>query len=534
MSAAWIGYAFAAAVFGFMLAAAAKAQGEIRKSGYMSMLPFGLASQLSSDRHELQRFGLAQLLNRRHGHIASMGASFNAMGLIGSAAVAFGPALQAGGPSTVAYGLPVIALLSAAVGASLAGLASAVPTAGGAAHAAFSQGGRKWGNRTGYYLLFGHTAMLSLYIGACTQLADGFAAARFGYGGSSVSFWILAAAVAASQAAANHWGARWSSRAQAAGVWLQLGVGAVIVGGLAWTFWPDGSYSSALLYQWRTADYGGEATAGGFMLGALLLLKLFAGMDGAAHGAEETVEPRTTVPWSIFLSVCYTFAAAFVLYMFMALVLPSALPAAGRYTGDNMLGMPGVELFLHASSAGWGGAPLIDLLVLLCLWCSGTQSMAVVSRALFSMARDEAVPLRSRLSAVSVRHWVPAWSIWSCAAAAAGVLAASAAGGAALPALLSVAVISLHIAYAVPIGLKLGERLRRLKSGAGGAGNRPGSGDGPWRMGRWGLPLNAAAFVWLIASSVLTAVYVHSAGLAAAACALALSTAAAIRYRHSI
>lgn len=59
-----------------------KAQLSIRSSTYASMLQYGEAAQQLQDKHDLHRFGFAQLLLRRLGGISIFALSFNTMGLV--------------------------------------------------------------------------------------------------------------------------------------------------------------------------------------------------------------------------------------------------------------------------------------------------------------------------------------------------------------------------------------------------------------------------------------------------------------------
>ncbi|WP_053376188.1 amino acid permease [Paenibacillus sp. FJAT-27812] len=459
-----------AAVFAAIILGARKAQQSIQSSKYQSMLKYGLQTQLLQDKHELHRFGLAQQLRRRWGGLSAFGLSFNTMALIGGAAFLFGPATGEGGPSVIGFGFPMLALFALAVSASLAELASAVPTAGGIHHAASALGGRKWGWRTGWLHLLGHLAMLSLMNCAFAALLEEFLSARFGYEAAVWSFWCLAIFITVLQAAINHWGSRSLSIHSAGGVMLQVIVGMSMLAGLVWLFWPGG-YSPVLLYQLQNAEWNGTVHAGASISGTMLLLKLFVGLDGAAHGAEETIEPRIRVPWAIYLSTAYTFVVGFILFSFILL-------SVTRMEGSASMG-----LFLQAATASWGGSSIVVFLVFLSLWSSGLQSMTLCSRILFSLARDEALPMSKRWSAVSVKLQVPVQAVWLSACLSLIMLVtAFLSNRNETVLLLTFAIVCLNLSYAVPIALKL---KRRKKD------SRPL--DAPWHLGGWSTAVNGIA-----------------------------------------
>ncbi|MHA7963305.1 APC family permease [Paenibacillus sp. CAU 1782] len=521
MFAALLGCLPAVAAGALILALGWKAQGGIESSRYQSMSMYGLDAQLLQDKSDLHRLGLAQILSRRWRGIPALGLSFNTMAMIGSAAMLFGPALIAGGPTVVGIGFPLLALLSLPVAAALAELMSAVPSSGGIYHVAYLFGGRRWAICTGWLHAIGQVAMLALLIGGCAVFASMLLAARLGYEQSPLTLGLAAAAVACSLAAANLWGHKARQSLAAAGVWLQLLLAAAILGGLAWFFWP-GDYSPAALYAFRDIGWSGAAGPEGLLLGTLLLLKLFTGMEGAAQGAEETIEPRVRVPWSIYMSVAFVFAFGFVLLMFMTLVLPSSLASGSNLAlAPWMSGFAGGEWFLQSAMAGWGGTAAIAIMIVLSLWLSGVQAAGICARTLFAMARDEALPCSRRLATVSVSRQLPITAICYAAVLPLALLAACAAAGLnnLFLLLLSLGLTGFQLAYAVPIGL----RLKSLFGNRRKAELAASHGEGPWHLGSWSKPIHTTAFAWLAASGILSALFIHPGGGAAIAVLLALA-----------
>lgn len=532
MFAALLGCLPAVAAGVLILALGWKAQSGVESSRYQSMSMYGRDAQVLQDKSDLHRLGLAQLLSRRWRGIPALGLSFNTVALIGSAAILFGPALIAGGPTVIGLGFPIVALLSLPVAAALAELMSAVPSSGGIYHGAYLLGGRRWALFAGWLHAIGQLAMLALLTGGCAFLVNRLLAARFGLEVTPMSLGLTATAVCCSLAAASLWGHIARQWLAAAGLWLQLVLASAILGGLVWAFWP-GDYSPAVLFAFRDISWNAAAGPEGLLLGTLLLLKLFTGMDGAAQGAEETIEPRISVPWSIFMSVAFVFAFGFVLLMFMTLTLPSALGSSSNLTTIPLIGgFSGVEWFMQSALAGWGGAVILAVLIILSIWFSGVQAAGSCARTLFAMARDEALPFSRRLAAVSVTRQLPVTAIVVTAALSLALLACFAAAGRNhLMLLLSLGLAGFQLAYAVPIGLRLksllGNRSKILHEAS--------LGQGPWHLGSWSKPIHAVAFVWLAASGILSAVYVHPGGGAgiAAFLTLAVLREAAIRKRRA-
>lgn len=511
MIAAYIGLLLAAAVCAFVIGLAYKANNGYRTSRYQSLMRYGKDTQSMQDRQDLYRYGLTQPLRRDRSGWQTAGLSFGTMALIGSSALWFGPAIGQGGLSVIGFGLPIMAFFYICVSSSLAEIASAMPTAGSLSHASIVLGGAKWGRRAGWFHLAGHIAMLALFIGGCAYLADGVSSWQFGYTPTSFSFMCWAVAIALTQAACHHYKSIWLGRLQGAGIALQLLVIVIVLGGLVWMLWPD-SYSAAALYQFDTVSFTEHVSPESYVVGLLLLMKLFLGMDGAASGAEETIEPRVHVPWAIYLSTAYTYVVGLIMLTVVSLAVGASLGTGAMWEGfQAAVGVQGMEMFLRIAMDSWGGSLIVAILIIASLWGSGLQSMSVCSRVMFSLARDQAIPFSRWIGRVTVNQRITPHSGWAGAAAALLLL------GAALQfrvndafiGLLAVTIVFLHIAYAIPIGLRLLPLTKRKRSQYGRSrGEKEGIWqDAPWHLGEWSYFVNAVAFCWLILCGIAAVVF---------------------------
>ncbi|REK77091.1 amino acid permease [Paenibacillus paeoniae] len=502
MVAAYIGLLLAAAVCALMIGLAYKASIGYRTSRYQSMLRYGKETQSMQDRQDLYQFGLTHPLQRDRSSWQTAGLSFGTMALIGSTALWYGPAVGQGGLSIIGFGLPILALFYICVSSSLAEIASAMPTAGSLSHASIVLGGARWGRRAGWFHLAGHVTLLALLIGGCAYLADSVASWHFGYTPSALSFMSLAVIIAVSQGIFHQWGAAWLGWLHGAGIWLQLLVGGIVVGSMVWLLWPD-SYSAAVLYQFDSAGFAAHIRPESYIVGLLLLMKLFLGMDGASAGAEETIEPRVRVPWAIYLSTAYTYVAALVMLTIVSLAVAYSY-GTGTLGPSSMRasGVANLEWFTGTAMAGFGGSWLIAVLIVASLWISGLQSMSVCARTVFSLARDESVPFSKWIGRVTARGRITSHSSWAVAATALLLL-----GCAQLwwrndmfIGLLAAAIVFLHTAYAIPIGLRLWvSRGRRQVRYGSARGEKEGIWrDAPWHLGEWSGTVNAIAFGWLM------------------------------------
>ncbi|WP_165867544.1 amino acid permease [Paenibacillus pinisoli] len=511
MIAAYIGLLLSAVVCVLMFSLAYKASNGYRTSRYQSMMRYGKETQSMQDRQDLYRFGLTQPLRRDRSSWQTAGLSFGTMALIGSSALWFGPAVGQGGLSVIGFGLPILALFYICVSGSLAEIASAMPTAGSLSHASIVLGGVQWGRRTGWFHAAGHLVMLALFIGGCAYLTDSVAAWYFGYSSSVFSFICLAALIAVAQAACLQWGASWLGWLHGAGIWLQLLIGGLVIGAVIWLLWPD-SYSAALLYQFDAAGFIEHVRPESYLIGLLLLMKLFLGMDGAAAGAEETLEPRVRVPWAIYLSTAYTYIGGLIMLTVVSLAVASAYGSGALlHTVMGAFGASSIALIAETAIASWGGAGFIILFVAVSLWTSGLQSMTVAARVMYSLARDESIPCSRWIGRVTTGGRITPHGSWAAAALALLLLT-----GAQLwwsnemfIGLLAAAIVLMHIAYGIPIGLRLREMFRRRPSQRGGRREEKEGiwQDAPWHLGEWSGPVNAISFCWLGLTAALAVAF---------------------------
>src|SRR5262245_23690778 len=119
----------------------------------------GRRKQRDEDAHALSRLGYAQELLRDMGGFANFALSFSIISILTGAVTLYAYGLRAGGPFEMLVGWPLVTVLTLAVAASLAELASAYPTAGALYHWASLLGGRGWGFVTAWLNTIGQFAI---------------------------------------------------------------------------------------------------------------------------------------------------------------------------------------------------------------------------------------------------------------------------------------------------------------------------------------------------------------------------------------
>lgn len=237
-----------------------------------------------------------------------------------------------------------------------------------------------------------------------------------------------------------------------------------------------------------TLHTGGQGGAlGSLLVGSFTAAYVLIGFDSAGEMSEETRSPRRTAPRTILLAL----ASAGVLG---GLLVLAGILAAPDLT-DGRLATEGLSYVLTSSLGdGVGRLLLADVAVAVAVATLAIQTAG--SRMLFSMARDGVLPCSSRLAKVSPRTGMPAAPALLVGAAAAALGLLNLASPEAFLAIGTTCIAMLYLAYAMVTGPMLLRRLRRLPLSPATGPLHDETGRPLFSLGRWGLPVNAVAFVY--------------------------------------
>src|SRR5499433_4315725 len=114
---------------------------------------------VEQDARDLARLGYAQQLFREMGGFSNFAISFSIISVLTGAVLLYGYGLKLAGPIINTVGWPVASVLTLAIAASMAELASAYPTAGGLYFWAFRLGGRGWAWTTAWLNMVGQVTI---------------------------------------------------------------------------------------------------------------------------------------------------------------------------------------------------------------------------------------------------------------------------------------------------------------------------------------------------------------------------------------
>jgi amino acid transporter len=424
---------------------------------------------MDRDAEQLRKLGYAQQLLRDMGGFANFALSFSIISILTGAVTLYGHGLRFGGPVQMFLGWPLVTLLTLAIAASLAELASAYPTAGALYHWSSHLGGRAAGFFTAWLNTIGQFAITA---GIDYGLAE-FLAAMLGFGGRARTL-LLCGVILLSHAALNHLGVRLVARLNDLSAWVHVAGVAILVGALA-ALAPH--QPAQFLLEQHTAD--GHGFPYSFAVGLLLACWTFTGYDASAHVCEETRDPTRNAPWGIVLSVAVSGVAGWALLLAVTLSIGDLKAAAAA---DN----PFIFVLQSALGARLGNA--LVCIAMAAMWFCGLSSVTSNSRMLFAFARDGGLPFSRALSSVSPRFRSPHVAVWTSAAAALAV----ALWADAYSAMVALSTIALYASYGLPIFFGL--RARR-----DGRGLAP----GPWNLGSGSALVNLVAVAWIALAAVL-------------------------------
>lgn len=486
------------------------------------------------DIRDLERLGYAQQLFREMGGFSNFAISFSIISILTGAVLLFGYGLKFAGPIVNSAGWPLVSVMTLAVAASMAEIASAYPTAGGLYFWAFRLGGRGWAWTTAWLNMVGQVTITAginvaaaIYIiGAATRILGLPPDAPVPLFGSVTSWYFqlfVMVLILIPQVLVNLLGIRLTARLNDISVWWHIiGVAAIVI---LLAVFAQHRNSISFLFSMKPATTAlaassvaieegepqpalvvGEAVVPSplfrmfpaleslyaaspplllFLLALLQAQWTYTGYDASAHMAEETVMARLNSAWGIVLSVAVSAVVGYVMLMALTWSIPNGDVAA-------TVADPYPVLFIVSANVPPLAADLIAIIIGVAMWLCGVASVTSMGRMWYAFARDDGIPGSRWLKRVSGRHHTPHVAIVVTAILSVLICVYAAA----FFVVTSISTICLYLAYGIPIYLNARNRRRR-------------NGEwltrelAPWTLGgasRW---INRLALVWIAIIAVI-------------------------------
>ncbi|WP_061294991.1 amino acid permease [Herbidospora cretacea] len=425
-----------------------------------------MAQSLDEDAKRLAELGYKQELSRTWSGFSNFAISFSIISILAGCFTTFGQAWNNGGPIAISWGWPIISIFILIIGLCMSELVSAYPTAGGIYWWAAKMGKPIHGWFTGWFNLIGLVAVTASVDYGCATFLNITLNRFVGLEVSLTTTFILFAVVLALHALINVYSHRLIALLQNVSVWWHVFGAAIIV--LILIFGPDSHQSFSFVFTETINNSGFSDSSFWFYvlpLGFLLTQYTITGFDACAHVSEETQGASMSAARGLWQSIFYSAIGGWILLL-------AFLFAATDVDAISASKVPVATIFDTALSGNLANA-ILAISTIGQFFC-GMSCVTSMSRMTYAFSRDGAVPGWRLWSRVDRNRTPVNAIILGCVAALVLTLPAlyEAPGGAPLAfyAVVSVAVIGLYIAFAIPIYLRLrmGDRFQ----------------PGPWTLGR--------------------------------------------------
>ncbi|XP_027367429.1 amino-acid permease BAT1 homolog [Abrus precatorius] len=227
-----------------------------------------------------------------------------------------------------------------------------------------------------------------------------------------------------------------------------------------------------------------------FLLGLLMSQYTLAGYDASAHMTEETKSADRNGPKGIISAVGISIIVGwgYILGITFAVTDIPYLLSENNDAGGYAI----AEIFYLAFKKRYGngiGGIICLVIVAVAVFFCGMTSVTSNSRMAYAFSRDGALPLSPLWREVNV-HEVPTYAVWLSVFISFCMALTSLGSTVAFEAMVSISVIDLYVAYALPIFFRVTLAQKHFV-------------PGPFNLGRYGFTMGWAAVLWVIIISVL-------------------------------
>jgi amino acid transporter len=430
---------------------------------------------MNADEKRLAELGYSQELSRTWSSFSNFAISFSIISILAGCFTTFGQAWSNGGPIAITWGWPVISIFILIIGFTMSELVSAYPTSGGIYWWASKLGGPAAGFYTGWLNLIGLIAVTASVAYGAANFFDifiGLFSKSWSADFSLTRVFIEFVVILVLAALANIFSSHLLAVVNNISVWWHVAGAALIIGILIVV--PDHHQSLhwVMTNRINNSGYDGGSIGGvpfWFLvlpLGFLLTQYTITGFDASAHLSEETQEASEGAAKGIWRSIAYSAIGGWILL----LALLFAVKDPSKVTDAINQGYYGSDVILGQSLGTFSHKLVIGISTFGQMFCT-VACLTSASRMTFAFSRDGAIPGSKIWSKVTSTK-VPANAVMFVATIA-GLITLPALikvnfGTAASPiflptafyAVVSVAVIGLYLAFAIPIFLrwKMGDR----------------------------------------------------------------------------
>ncbi|KAH1342217.1 hypothetical protein KXX25_005926 [Aspergillus fumigatus] len=383
-------------------------------------------------------------------------------------------ALVSGGPVSLVYGF-ILALIGAlATAASLGEMASMYPTAGGQYHFIAKLAPEQcrymisW--LVGWIGTFGWVAFTASAPFLAATMIQGLVVLNYEeYQAKRWHGTLIYWALLAISAVVNIWGARLISLIENASSLIHLAafVAEFVV---IWVCAPT-KHSASFVFTLFRNESGWSSNGVAWSIG----------YDGAIHLSEEMTNAEVAVPWCMLGSLAINGMLGFAFLLTVLFCMGDFEAALNTATG-----FPIIQIFYSITGSAAGSAAMTSMLIIM----AGLATIpltASTARMLWSLTRDRAFPFSTYLSIIDKKTSLPVRSVFTTSGFLVLLGLINIGSTTAFNAILSLAVLGLHMSYLIPTGFMLWRRLHTPEILA----------YGPWKLGKMGVVVNIVSILYL-------------------------------------
>ncbi|TCD68631.1 hypothetical protein EIP91_010286 [Steccherinum ochraceum] len=448
-----------------------------------------LYSVRRADDEQLANLGYKSEFRREFSLFETIAFAFSIMGVVASVTSTYSFGLYSGGHVGMVFGWLIPSIFVMSIAASMAELASAMPTSAGLYYFSAKLAPERWSALaswiTGWANITGQVTLVCSIDFTCAQMittalavgSDG--AINLGAG---PTYGILLAILFTHGIVCS---AATSVLAKLNIFYVLVNVGTTLAAIIALLVCSKNNgerVSTADAFTMYENNTGWANSGWAFLLAFTAPMWTLTGYDSAAHIAEETAGAARAAPIAILTGVGATASLGWLLYI----AASYATWSVGDIIGTD-LPLPMGQLFLNV--LGKKGMLAIWSLIIVVQYVTGAAQGVDASRVVFAFARDNALPGSRWWKKMNPYTQTPVNAAWlvMVLSGICGVLGFS---EAALSSLAGAAVIGLYTSYAVPILLRITSGRDKLV-------------PGPFSLGKWYLPIGIIAVSWVSFISVL-------------------------------
>lgn len=404
---------------------------------------------VDEDSKRLAELGYKQELSRTWSGFSNFAISFSIISILAGCFTTFGQAWNNGGPIAISWGWPIISIFILIIGLCMSELVSAYPTAGGIYWWAAKLGKPIHGWFTGWFNLIGLIAVTASVDYGCATFMNITLDRFFGFEVSLNNTFLLFAIILVLHGLINIFSHRLISLLQNVSVWWHVFGAALIVGILI--FGPDKHQSMSFVFT-ETINNSGFGSFWIYVLplGFLLTQYTITGFDACAHVSEETQGAAKSAARGLWQSIFFSAIGGWVL------LLAFLFAATNVDEVNKQFGFVGA-IFDTAVPGNLANA-IFAISTIGQFFC-GMSCVTSMSRMTYAFSRDGAIPGWRLWSRIDKNRTPVNAIIFGCVAALVLTLPALYKAPTGTPlafyAVVSVAVIGLYIAFAIPIWLRL-------------------------------------------------------------------------------